>query len=768
VSQNDPAGQILANEMTTFAAPKIDKSQIYVVDDYETYKAHPVLFYADEWTTTSLNTVVTPDLYYTFLTLCAAGTYLNKKFDHFMFTRGKLRVTVVVQGSSIACGKMVLSFDPCPLAFDQGDYALHVPIAQKPRSMQIPHIEIDPAETKTYVLDLPPPTVLGVFSNANQANSADARYLLGSYRMKQHIINPLGSGTAVVPTINVAVYLSLVSPVVSSMTADAEFNWSSGLKEEHSDGAGGVVSNFFQKASDIAKTISSVPVPVVSEGATLFSKFSGVTAEVLRWFGFSKPLLDKLGYVVVTSHHNATKIDNVLKSDLLSLRSNNAIGISDDICPLLSMKDMVVSELATRKALIKQMAAATTDVVDTLLGVIEVSPMASMTLDDPVAVGTHEIPPCAFVSYPYLKWRGDMKYEIEFVSSVFHRTTILVLYDPVGNVTAPYTSKVSTLQHWTFQVSGHSRETIIIPWKQMELVKNVALPYHPGALTLASQVEFCNGVLYFVLLNPVTTNGSSSPVRINVYSSCENLMLGDLFRGGVPQAPSLDGITENIVWSAAVSTDTVLYAKLFGEEPAHTTKELASRSTFYFQAKPTAATTTDCTIVLHPRPEPSCPVSTTAGTVIALPSLVDYLSAAYVGTRGSYNYLWYPSGGSDVVLGGSVSRTVPSTNDLSVVFSGTFGGQNLMTPETFNWGPYSNTITKINPCLSFTAPYYHQALFKPSYAAVFAREEEGYRLFSEASNNSVLYTSAVMKAAGDDFLFVGFRGLPVSSWSSQT
>lgn len=740
MAPNDVVDGASVDRVDSFAP---DRSTTFVVDEYSGFAEHPVLLFADTWTPTSLNVVTTNDLFATYLALARTNLFVGRKLANFCYMDACLRVTVVVQGASVAQGKLVFSFDPV-VTGHSGTNARKFSEPQATRAMILPHIEIDPAESKTYTLDLPCPGRYGLFTLSNTPTIQEST---GSYSMKQHVINTLGSGTSVVPSITIAVYLSVVSPKMEGITSSVVFT--SALRENNEKG---IVSSYFRKAADISMVASVIPVPFISEGATLFSGVAGAAADFLAWFGYSKPRVMEIDRAVISTAENWSRVDGSYKTEVLGLRNNNSIGISKSICPLYDPADSVISNICAKPGLVMTFTIPTITAANTIVTSVQVAPWIYRTLDDPALVNGSELTPLGYCAFPYDFWSGDLIFDVEFVCSVFHRASVVILYDPspvpVYAAAAPFAQYVGTLKHWTIHVNGHSRHKIKLPWKQLAPFRSCFAPAPSTAAFTTAAGN--NGRLVFGLLNTVTTNGSTNPIHVNVYISGENMKFG---------CPAT-GRQVGPVFLTSASADDNFYHKYFGEESAHTVKELASRATTVITtATPVVSASTWMRInigvvTVH---DPAITVNGAGYTTTSTgDNLTDYLSLAYVGVRGSYNYVFFPNGGN----------TLPFTCS-----SVKFGGFNLpeynpasttspMIPTT-GFGAFTTTITKIKNSLEFTVPYYYPGIFRPTFQDL--RGLVDTYVVTSGNDNIATTTakSTLLKSAGDDFCFIGFRGVPV-------
>lgn len=755
-----------------------DSSTTFVVDEYNGYKEHPVLFLATAWTATSITVDVTEDVFKEFVDVAiSSGEFVARKLSNFMFVDAVLRVEFVVQGSSVAQGKLVYSFDPTPYP-DKQSAGLNTHVfehrPQRTRCMLIPHVEIDPSESKTYVVELPAPTRYGLYSLAR--NEAQNSWNLGSYHMRQTVVNALGSGTTTIPDISIAIYMSLVSPKVSSATAEATFTLTS-LVQEKTDPLGGVISGFLNKATDVVDIIAAVTPPAISAPMTLFSTAAKGVGKFFQWFGFSKPIVLDPDYATVSTQANWTKLDGKIRSDQLSLRSNVSMGLSDKNCPLLDYNDMVVANLMKRPGLVRQFNVPLASASGAFIGSLPVHPCTSRPLDDPAINGAYEMTPLMFTAYPYARWRGTIDVDLEFVCSVFHRCTIVVLYDPSGFVPAapPYLRYVSTLQHWTFHVNGHTKHRISLPWKQPAPHQIVSRAVNLVSSTVAHSDY--NGVLWFFLLNPITTNGGTAPVGMNFYYSSSDMRYGFVENkfplpvlieppeeGARPANPQSPFEEENPVFqlTSKVAEDDDFFLKFFGEEHAHSVKELASRQTTCIDVNGTVDDLIrQLYLELNVGPQFFPPQhALNIEAAVERECLLSFLAFSYVGNRGSIEWTVFPNGGRSEPFTSVGVYQAQRSGGLSQA-SGFNTASRTYTGR--NWTGESMAYMKVNPSLQFNTPYYYRGLFRPTCSGVYYGDD-GFILTMNADTRAATtpqLETTIMQGGGDDFVFVGFRGTPV-------
>jgi hypothetical protein len=713
------------------------------VSDYRSFASHPLEVNFQAWTTVSTFGNISNDIFALFLST-ASGTPLGNKLSNLRFYTGKIKITVVVQGSPYAQGKMVYSFEPYNLNISN-TAGTHIQPPQKVRSLYLPNIVIDPSKNASYQLDLPPCNAWGLY------NVLGTNY--GSWAWNFIAFNPLGSGTATEPVIGITTYFSIEDEHLSTLTYS-----SLNTKEE------GKYSSFFARVAGISSYVANITPPRISAGLTLFSAASGVISKFLAHFGYGKHVIQEVNYVrSFNTANNLTCVDGKVDSSILSTRMVNGLSISPNDCPLLSQDDQMISSLCMKPGLVHQHYLLTTSPAATQLFHIPVSPSLVFTLDSPAIASNYELTTLAYCALPFRYWRGDIDVTIEAVCSVFHRATILVAYLPNNaDFIVTYANAVQTVKTWSIQISGNSETKITIPWsqpEQYEAVSNVSNTTDSNA----------NGNLSFYLVNPVTTNGSTDPIYLNIFYSSAEMFFGH------PDCRKTNRYTLNL--SAALApinsvspqtcseVDSSFYSRFFGEHNPTSTKELANRSEFVYQLQ-------DITRVPPNRVGFEAPADgfVNPSQIPATNDKVGYnygtfsfLSSAYHGRRGSINYTWYP--GIDLLQ---------NNIHFSALFMYRigFGMFNTFTDVigTTAKETHSDAFATINPvnqyAASITVPYYN-AFYTVNYPC--AQGGEGVIFSVETDLTSPMTASGanggagcIFQSGGDDFNWVFFRGIPAT------
>jgi hypothetical protein len=713
-------------------------------EEFIPFLQHPILASMPSWTVSDavgVNSLVADDVFLSYYT-SASSKPLGYKLRNFAYFRGKLRVTVVVQGCPFAAGKLVVSFDP-KVTFPSGAPSVAgsiVPYPRIVRALQLPNMIIDPSKTTSYTIDLPAPTPNGYWST--HYNSTTNSF--GSYSMRMVVMNPLTTGTTTVPVVSMFVYISMVEPHCEALT----YEFTSGvlMKEKKP----GNISSAFEKLSDISKVMANYMPPNISPGVTLFSKVAGATGDFLRFFGFSKGQIHEMDKSRITSHNNYSHIDEKIHADILALRGNNSVGFDDQSIPLLSKEDQMISHLCQKVGLVDICVIASDDASGTLFRVHGISPMLNLVVN---VDNEYELTPLSYVGLPYWYWRGELTVDIEFICSVFHRCSVIICYDPFGDAASPpiMSDAVQVLKHWTVTVSGNTTTTLTLPWRQVQPWKYVSYPHTSGGI-VTTGADYLNGHLFFYVLNPVVSNGSTDGIYVNTYLSSKNIQFAQV---------------SEIDWQIEYTSNE--YVKTFGEEMAHSVKELANRSCKYLTFTPVGdhlfapffSTSQASCVASTPLllPNPTC-------TITKHNDLLQYLSRAYVGVRGSITYTIIPSYARD-------AKNVVVVEDADESFQTAFTKVDTEMPDMPSFGPSFYANGSIEGNYSFTIPMYTPAYFIPTTGEpdhTTDLHEGSVNVFRMGLTAGVVNADIagssipiqMMRQGGDDFEFVGYRGFPLA------
>lgn len=714
---------------------------------YTDFIKHSYLMNTGQWTNVSASFgTISDDIMNTFLT-GTAGLAIGNKLKNFRYFTSDIKVTIMVQGFSLAYGKMVFYFDPRPRDI-KDDNTSNFPVntmhalPQKCRCMYLPNIQVDPSKTQIYEITLKCPTTWGVYS-------LDQR--TGSYSMGYQIINPLSSGQAAAPpNITYSIYMSLTNPEMSVLTFTSKT-----LTGSEQTKLSTHVKSFSEGMSRMGN------IPVIGSYATLASTVSQGISTALSWFGFSKPVVqNKMNMGMFYTMDEQGVLDGKVHAHVAGNRFDNSVTISPDSIPLCSFKDQEVEHLANQVGYISTINITTAMASGTLIDFIPIHPQLVYTTDSPAIDDGYEMHNLCLLTRPFSKFKCDFKIRLEFIASVFHRATIVAAYFPdYVDTGVSMANAVQTVKTWQFQIAGNAVYDLEIPYSQPDPYLSTfyplgTIPGRPGAT---------NGTLVFYVLNPNISNGTGD-IYMNIYMGGCNLSMGiasndnlstmNYYMTSAP-APS------NLVNPLCIP-DPHFYTNFFGEEAPHTTKEWAGRMVHYMDIfTPSSLTRTSYFYRVSIPAVPPAGYNTTnipvLSGVLPIRSGFQLLVGSYLGYKGSTNIAVYPdsyTGGSHNVLFAKANYTEEATvgfHELTDLFSNT-------QQKTI-----STMYSALQNFFSVKVPYYYRGYFRPSFPIetdVDARHFLDVEVASSSLNNENVGMT-IYAGAGDDFNFVFFRGSPV-------
>lgn len=748
-----PDSSIAINSTIAVSA---DMTQDVVSSSYQTfstespqfkdYLTHPVQIASHTWTTTSTQVVnFSADLFNTYFVAVAANQGIMAAFS---YITGDLVFRAVVQGSPFAMGKLVIAFDP--VAYPSGGNGANgIPAVSVVRSMIVPHLIIDPSKDASYEIVLKPPSVTGYWST-NQT---------GSYSASTVIVNKLGSGTATEPTILTQFYVYLRNPQTYGLTLAGP-----------EDVQQGVISSKLNQVSNLIK----MSMPIFNKVSTSFTAAIDVAASAAASFGFSKPnIVDTQLVALNRTVDNYSQVDSRSTAYKLSSSAVNSIGISTSYVPLQA-DDMSILKICDMPGLVYQTTVATTATNGTkLLGGsgMRINPCLTF-VDANLSSHVYEMTPLCHMASAFGFWTGDIIVDIEIVASVFHRCTLLFVWDPVPGTNPSYNTSYYQLHHHLITVAGNTSTSIRIPYRQYNAHM---LPVTGIANSVDGTNNFFNGTCQLFVVNPLTSNGSTDPIGVNLYFRSDNIyfMLPDLsaVRNYTMAMAGPDMISPSVSVDFG-RTDLTDISLKYGGEVVQTTKDMASKRGISAVVVPNVsalAASSGHFIMGFPVNELNLNhANTTSGSCVSVTNVWNFyrwFAMGYLGMRGSTDISFIPDYGSgaslDIEDQWSVSLNanvlgVGIPVPLNVVNSANYVDGQL------SWGNYHVGYKKIHPFIDITVPFYNSSTFEPF---GFYPNGSTYGLVTlflswTQSVFNVNPTFGYSQALGDDATFVFYRGAP--------
>lgn len=696
-------------------------------DGFTDFISQPVKVFHHAWTGASVKTLLTHNLFETWKTL--APVSIKNKFANLLYCRGTIRLTVVVQGASQMCGQYVLSAYPNPsYNFSWDTDTTYLDGASVPNSRIVPHVVIDPSKSGTYTLDLEMMSPTGWYELA--------RHQGGSYRVIGLPLVPLGTGTENAVDISICVYASFV---------DADFQGKTvplgGFQEDE--------NSWSSVAAGIGKMSRTIgeKLPAISPFTTVVSSIATPVASVLKFLGFSKPSVLYENVRISSTVDPWSQVDGPSSALVMGKSQGQSLGLGPQFMNG-SLEDMSADHLCSIPFLSSQHSVSLAVAVESFVFKKEIGPWNAVHL-----LGGNRAVPSAMSQFATCctSWVGDMTIRLEFVASVFHRATFLVAFDPLPRPSGSepnFADALSTLENTTIEITGNTCVDVVIPFMQPRPVL---------------QSNESNGAIYVYLINPVVTNGSTTPIWINAFYSSDNIRFFAPNSAGVSLVPRYETYTRPLNrfsdWMPSTriefgkSTDlTNIGGEVYGDV-VRSVKDITTR--LCLAMSPYARDADDGNYIGYP------PGIMTATGPMHM-NWSNMWDAAYIGVRGSTRHSFIP------FLDGTNWVNWSITCSRKILGWTLYGNNTWTDAGTVGLLGATYALTRSNPVqgsldmvFPMTIPY--------SYRIPTAKVSDTLGKFFLTLGLPLQVDSMLpfmhLEGAGDDYVYGGYIGFPITVYS---
>lgn len=715
---------------------------------------------------------------------------VRAKLKNYAYFKGNLHLRIAVSGAPQHYGRLLFSYQPyaavnsnlqkllnATLTYGDMRPLLWNYLSQARGSITVDVKANDPVEMTCPFISSKP--MFRLYNTSTSVISDVTNFTDFTNAGELHVVSlaPISSVSPTPSQVYVQIYawmedVELGCPTGTVLTITTE----SGEVDERDAGP---IERFASGAAELSSALSVVPkIGPLAVASNIF--FTGL-ASIASIFGWSRPVLTD---------------DPVLVKNSPFQNGANTIGSETSLRITLDPKQELSIDPSIGGSNEDEMCITALSRVSTYLTTIAWqagwTPMVpfwhcrvSPCLDTWTTNGTnswYQPTGMSFASMPFKYWRGTIKYKFEIVTSAFHRGKIAVFYEPNVNHFTLVTGAVNTNKQFLCIVDIQETQTfeVCVAW---------ANPREWGTIYPASAIRkvqygssidvtlphYTNG---FISVMPFTAlqspDGSDTP--INVFVSCDDLMVNFMQEDNVPQARKIR--TE----SGVVSDNSVTCFELnktmsevkdiclhhFGERPA-SFRSLMKRYVTTAQVTKAAGGTAShigmLTAYMNIFPLSNLPYGATSPTYN---DLFTYLRYAYLGSRGSVRKrLRFSSG---VTYTGTQQIVVTNQSADS-------GGSNTAAFTDGSFATYSlngsvQFVPTSNGGVEFELPFYSTNLFQFSCddnmgTGVFTDRAEyesywlrHYGVVQETYGTYLAWTMQECSAIGEDFMFVRFLGAP--------
>lgn len=258
-------------------------------------------------------------------------------------------------------------------------------------------------------------------------------------------------------------------------------------------------------------------IPVIGRMAKPISTGLAVAADIASFFGFTREAAPRTPTPMITRMFSSPAyVDGEDTGEVVALFPSNATTI-DPSAGGGSLEDPCsFASLLARWHVIGSVLVGTTS-----SGVVSSFPVTPLFI--PTDLNGSQVPsPCAFVAFPFERWRGDMEYLIYIPSSTNFQGALQVLWDPqVGSPTYA-ADPTHRLKNVVIDLNGSSRTIVRICYA----APTATLYSRPMGSFAPANSTNTNGTLVLRVLASLVAPQSGSTVNVIVMARCRNLEIG--------------------------------------------------------------------------------------------------------------------------------------------------------------------------------------------------------------------------------------------------
>ena len=464
--------------------------------------------------------------------LWSSDPFVATKLNNFAYFRGDLMIKVVVNGNPFIYGKQLISYMPLHqarnIADPSGSTDQHL-ISQWATRSQRPHLIVDYSTDAGGCLCLPFlwPT------NAVRVSHVDDWEALGDLNIFSLLPPRIATaGIGGNARVSVSIYAWAVNP---SLTVPTYSLARSQGGDEHD--REGLVS---QPAAAIAAAAASLSsVPVIGPFAMASSIAAGAVSGIAALFGYSKPAnVDAPATIRRDPANQLTNTTGVDSTNPLTFDPKSTVTIWSGVTGVDDGDEMALDYLQQRESIFQAFDWSPTTNPGTRIFWAGVHPNETPCHWVAPAARVHMFPtPLGFVSTPFGRWSGSIKYRFEICASRLHRGRLKVSWDPVSLTGASAVDNIGVTYSKVIDLTESRNLEFTVAWGRPELFLPMNSPegwycedFHNGT---GSTTGYFNGFISVTVLNrltaPLETVTNEGDVRILCWVSA-----GDDFEVQLP------------------------------------------------------------------------------------------------------------------------------------------------------------------------------------------------------------------------------------------
>lgn len=441
------------------------------------------------------------------------------RIENFKNLTYDLKLKFVLNGSAFHFGELMCSYQPIPsndemLVKTPGDECLV-------NLSQMPHVYLQACEGQGAELTVP------FFYPKNAVNVASKEWgRMGQMHLRTTV--PLGHVNGSQEPITITVF---------AMAENVDLSMPTGVGIEYYN-----QSDEYMKPSVIATNVAKsagylANVPIIGKYARATEIAVSAMGKMAAVFGYSKPRnLDSTTLVRTYVGNDLANTNGQDPIPVLAFDAKKEVNVDPRSVGLPPLDEMALVPLAKRESYLRTVFWDSSQGPQTHLASFRVTPMSGRM----GAASQYHLSPSAWVTAPFMYWKGSMNFRFNFIASRMHRGRVRFVWDPVVHL-ASSASVYNTNYSVIIDIAELKDKTIRIGWGQ-------EMAYLPvgGLLTIPNfsddeynlRSNFANGVLSMYVVNELTCP-SDEPTEIGVRVST---FMDDDFELMCPDSSIFEGV----------------------------------------------------------------------------------------------------------------------------------------------------------------------------------------------------------------------------------
>lgn len=474
------------------------------------------------------------------------------KLETFKLLHGTLKLKFLINGSPYHYGRVFVGCRPTrydnnmstmdlTTALTTSNYYLNTGtpgvkdvIAGRTFYSQRPHIFIDPATNQPSHIDWP------FFAATNFLDLNDPETVDRMGRIEMWELNTLQHNNGATDPLTISIFAWMEDVTLTGLTSTAIAVSQSEMvvngakkkkkgkkkaplpesKNTDEYQQNGVVSGPASAIANYAAYFTEIPV--IGKFARATHIAGGAVADVARLFGFSRPpIIDPPTIMRPQATGNMAHMmgdDPIFK---LTLDPKQELTIDPSTAGLPGDDQMSIGYIAKKEALVDTFVWNNGQFADRRIYSIAVHPMVRPIIGSSAPYNYAQTP-LSFVTLPFARWRGSLRYRFQIVASAFHRGRLAVVYEP--SATPSLALNLNTRYVAILDLAEAKDFTVEVKWSQAQAYCQVELDNdtfvanadYPSVFVPTPQM---NGCLQVYVVNELASSITTSSVFVNVYMS---------------------------------------------------------------------------------------------------------------------------------------------------------------------------------------------------------------------------------------------------------